>query len=112
MKRKSEGSESPAKFNPLSFDDLGRGLAADTEREPNRPKGNVAVSGNKDAMPIPRTAPGYRGTGKFLHDLNKMYGPSVLKNPKIRAKLRRKYKGEIEIKEIEGGWQITHAYQK
>ncbi|SRR6266403_1910797 len=100
-----EGSDSPAKFNPLSFDGLGQGA------EVGSAKAKMA-SNRKEAMPIPLTAPGFRRTGKLLHDLNKMYGAAALKNAKIRAELRRKYKGQIEISEIDGKWQIRHMPSK
>lgn len=54
---------------------------------------------------IPRTPPWYRRTGNLLADLNRMYGPAALRDGKIRAAIRRKYEGQIEVKRINGEWQ-------
>jgi hypothetical protein len=60
---------------------------------------------NKDqGVGIPLTPPGYRPTGNLLTDLNRMYGSRALKSGKVRAALRRKYPGEIEVKQINGEW--------
>jgi len=56
---------------------------------------------------IPRTPPGWRKTGNLLFDLNKMYGQSALEIPDVRTMLRREYKGKIDIKRIDGRWQIV-----
>jgi hypothetical protein len=58
-------------------------------------------------LPIPRTPPGWRKTGNLLFDLNKMYGQAALENPNVRTMLRREYNGRIEIKRIDGRWQIV-----
>lgn len=58
---------------------------------------------------LPRTPPGWKKTGNLLFDLNKMYGRAALENPNVRTMLRREYKGRIEIKRIDGSWQIVVA---
>jgi hypothetical protein len=58
------------------------------------------------AMPIPRTPPGYKRTANLLHDMSKMYGSSALKDPHTRAKIRRKFGNELDIKQIDGEWRL------
>jgi hypothetical protein len=66
---------------------------------------------NKDrGLPmIPRTPPGFKPTGNLLSDLNKMYGSAALRNGKVRATIRRKYKGTIEVAQIDGEWCIVQV---
>lgn len=63
-------------------------------------------------MLIPRTPPGYKEMANSLNDLNKMYGSSALKDPRTRAKIRRKYGEKIDIKEVDGEWQLVQVQRK
>ena len=63
----------------------------------------------KVGLPIPRTPPGYKRTGNLLHDLSTMYGPTALNDSGIRARIRREYKGRIEVELINEEWQFRAA---
>jgi hypothetical protein len=49
---------------------------------------------------------GYRKTGNPIYDLNERYAPEDLNDPTVRARIRREAKGQIEIKLVDGVWQL------
>jgi hypothetical protein len=66
----------------------------------------VLVSKGKKPALIPATPPGWKGTGSLLHDLNAKYGRRALNDPTIRARIRSESSGRVDVKEIDGEWQL------
>ncbi len=68
----------------------------------NARKHGKAIKLKRRSLP---STPGFKRTGNPLYDLNKIYGRVDLKDPGVRAKIRRDTRGQIEIKLVDGEWQ-------